>query len=172
MAIAKRRKASTTGHRSAATASIPCCPEAGDLVVLAMANPMFEAGTTRGFSRRRSDGTSVSSEYFDPYGYVIPRGKCLVITDLTYYSGFSQPLAPGALTKLTLGIVKVSSSGWQQTIMFITSPQFSNNKVIGGNVSLKTGFAVSHGCYLSVTPPVHGDLVSTELFVYGYLKPL
>ena len=171
MAIAKRRKASTTGHRSAATPSIPCCPEAGDLVVLAMANPMFEAGTTRGFSRRRSDGTSVSSEYFDPYGYVIPRGKCLVITDLTYYSGFSQPLAPGALTKLTLGIVKVSSSGWQQTIMFVASPQFSNNKVIGGNVSLNTGFAVSHGCYLSVTPPVHGD-VSTELFVYGYLKPL
>jgi len=27
-------------------------------------------------------------------------------------------------------------------------------------------------CYLSVTPPVHGDLMSTELFVYGYLKPL
>ena len=76
----------------------------------------------RGFSRRRSDGTYISSEYIDPYGYVIPRGKCLVITDLSYYSGFSQPLAPGALTKLTLGIVKVSSSGWQQTIMFVASP--------------------------------------------------
>jgi hypothetical protein len=171
MAIAKRRKASTAAHRRAATPSDPCCPEAGDLVVLAMANPMFEGGATRGFSRRRSDGTSINSEYIEPYGYVVPRGKCLVITDLSYYSGFSQPLAPGALTKLTLGIVKVSGSGWQQTIMFVASPQFSNNKMIGGNVSLKTGFAVSRGCYLAVTPPVHGDLVSTELFVYGYLKP-
>jgi hypothetical protein len=44
--------------------------------------------------------------------------------------------------------------------------------VASGNVSLNTEFAVRHGCYLSVTPPVHGDLVSTELFVYGYLKPL
>ena len=34
------------------------------------------------------------------------------------------------------------------------------------------GFAVRHGCYLSVTPPVHGDLVSTELLAYGYLKSL
>jgi hypothetical protein len=171
MAIAKRRKASTAARRRAATPSDPCCPEAGDLVVLAMANPMFEGGATRGFSRRRSDGTSINSEYIEPYGYVVSRGKCLVITDLSYYSGFSQPLAPGALTKLTLGIAKVSSSGWQQTIMFVASPQFSNNKMIGGNVSLKTGFAVSRGCYLAVTPPVHGDLVSTELFVYGYLKP-
>jgi hypothetical protein len=137
-----------------------------------MANPMFEGGTTRGFSRRRSDGTSISSEYVEPYGYVIPRGKCLVVTDLSYHSGFSQPLAVGALTKLTLGIVKVASSGWRQTIIFVASPQFASNKVIGGNVGLKTGFAVNHGCYLSVTPPVHGDLVSTELFVYGYLKPL
>ena len=170
MAITKRRNVSTAGHRRAAP-SVPCCPEAGDLVVLAMANPMFEGGTTCGFSRRRSDGTYISSEYIDPYGYVIPREKTST-TDLSYYSGFSQPLAPGALTKLALGIVKVSSSGWQQTIMFVASPQFSNNKVIGGNVSLNTGFAVSHGCYLSVTPPVHGDLVSTDLFVYGYLKPL
>ena len=131
-------KTSTTKRRMAAPAA-PCCPEAGDLVVLATANPMFEGGTTRGFSRRRSDGTYISSEYIDPYGYVIPRGKCLVITDLSYYSGFSQPLAPGALTKLTLGIVKVSSSGWQQTIMFVASPQFSNNKVIGGTVSMNTG---------------------------------
>ena len=50
MAITKRRKASTAGHRSAAPA-VPCCSEAGDLIVLAMANPMFEGGTTRGFSR-------------------------------------------------------------------------------------------------------------------------
>jgi hypothetical protein len=137
-----------------------------------MANPMFEAGTTRGLRRIRSDGTSIGSEYVEPYGYVIPRGKCLVITDLSYYSGFTQPLGPGNLTTLTLGIVKVSSSGWQQNIIFVTTPQFSNNKMIGGNVSLETGVAIRHGYYLSVTPPIHGDLVSTELFVYGYLKSL
>ena len=138
MAIAKRRKASTTGHRSAANSSIPCCPEAGDLVVLAMANPMFEAGTNRGFSRRRSDGTSVSSEYFDPYGYVIPRGKCLVITDLTYY--WLQPTTgPRRFDEANARDREGLSSGWQQTIMFVASPQFSNNKVIGGNVKLKTG---------------------------------
>jgi hypothetical protein len=115
MAVTRRRRAPTPSH--------PCCPNADDLVVLAMANPMFEAGTTRGLRRIRSDGTSIGSEYVEPYGYVIPRGKCLVITDLSYYSGFTQPLGPGNLTTLTLGIVKVSSSGWQQNIIFVTTPQ-------------------------------------------------
>jgi hypothetical protein len=37
----------------------------------------------------------------------------------------------------------------------------------------RSGFAVRHGRYLSVTLPAYGeDLVSTELFVYRYLKPL
>jgi hypothetical protein len=125
-----------------------------------------------GLRRFRSDGASISSEYVEPYGYVIPKGKCFVVTDLSYYSGFTQPLAPGSLTKLTLGIVKVSASGWRQSTVFVTSPEFSNNKMIGSNVTMETGFTVRHGHYLSVTLPGHGDLVSTELFVYGYLKPL
>ena len=41
-----------------------------------MANPMFAGGFTRGLRRIRSDGTSISSEYVEPYGYVIPKGKC------------------------------------------------------------------------------------------------
>jgi hypothetical protein len=53
-----------------------------------------------------------------------------------------------------------------------TSPKFANNGLIGGNVTMETGFAVRHGHYLSVTLLQLGDLVSTELFVYGYLKPL
>jgi hypothetical protein len=114
----------------------------------------------------------MSSEYVDPFGYVIPVGKCLVVTDLCYFSGFSQPPAPGNLTTLLLGIVTVSGSGWQQRSLFVTSPTLSNNRQIGGNITMKTGFAVRHGHYLSVTPPVYGDLVSTELYVYGYLKPL
>jgi hypothetical protein len=68
--------------------------------------------------------------------------------------------------------VKVSGSGWRQSTVFVTSHKFSNNKMIGGNIMMGTGFAVRHGHYLSVTLPGHGDLVSTELFVYGYLKPL
>ena len=113
-----------------------------------------------------------SREYVEPYGYVIPKGKCLVVTDLSYYSGFSQPLTQGSLTKLFLGIVTVSSSGWRQSTLFVTSPTFSSNRQIGGNVTMTTGLAVRHGHYLSVTLPAHGDLVSTDLFVYGYLKPL
>jgi hypothetical protein len=172
MAVTKRSRASARAPRRSAAPSHACCPDASDLVVLAMANPMFEGGTTRGLRRFRSDGASISSEYVEPYGYVIPKGKCFVVTDLSYYSGFTQPMATGSLTKLTLGIVKVSASGWRQSTVFVTSPEFSNNKMIGSNVTMETGFTVRHGHYLSVTLPGHGDLVSTELFVYGYLKPL
>ena len=172
MAVTKRSRASARTPRQAAAPSHPCCPDASDLVMLAMGNPMFEGGTTRGLRRIRSDGTSIGSEYVEPYGYVIPRGTCLVVTDLSFYSGFTQPLAADSLTTLALGIVKVSGSGWQQSTVFVTSPKFSNNKMIGGNVTMGTGFAVRHGYYLSVTLPGHGDLVSTDLFVYGYLKQL
>ena len=51
-------KTSTTKRRMAAPAA-PCCPEAGDLVVLATANPMFEGGTTRGF--REDDQMALTS---------------------------------------------------------------------------------------------------------------
>ena len=172
MAVTKRSQTSARASHQAAAPPHPCCPEASDLVMLAMANPMFEGGTTRGLRRIRSDGTSINSDYVEPYGYVIPTGKCLVVTDLSYYSGFTQPLAADSLTELALGIVKVSGSGWQQSTVFVTSPKFSINKMIGGNVTMATGFAVRHGYYLSVTLPAHGDLVSTELLVYGYLKQL
>ena len=45
MAVTKRSRASARAPRRAAAPSQPCCPEASDLVVLAMANPMFEGGT-------------------------------------------------------------------------------------------------------------------------------
>jgi hypothetical protein len=80
--------------------------------------------------------------------------------------------SPGTLTNLTLGIVTVAGSGWSQGVLFVTSPIVSNNHQIGGNVSMKTGPVVGHGRYLSVTFPAFGDLVSTELFVYGFLKSL
>ena len=60
MAVTKRPRASAGAHRRAAAASDPCCPNASDLVVLAMANPMFTGGFTRGLRRIRSDGTSIS----------------------------------------------------------------------------------------------------------------
>ena len=129
-------------------------------------------GRVHSWAAAYSLGRHLSSEYVEPYGYVIPKGKCLVVTDLSYYSGFSQPLTQGSLTKLFLGIVTVSSSGWRQSTLFVTSPTFSSNRQIGGNVTMTTGLAVRHGHYLSVTLPAHGDLVSTDLFVYGYLKPL
>ena len=169
MATAKRHGTSSRTH---AAASQPCCQDASDLVMLVMANPMFEGGTTRGLRRIHSDGTTVNSEYVEPYGYVIPSGRCLVVNDLSYYSGFTQPPIPGTLTNLTLGIVTVVGSGLSQGVLFVTSPIVSNNHQIGGNVSMKTGPVIGHGHYLSVTLPAFGDLVSTELFVYGYLKSL
>ena len=45
MASAKRQATSTRTH---AAASQPCCPDASDLVILAMANPMFEGGRLEG----------------------------------------------------------------------------------------------------------------------------
>jgi hypothetical protein len=167
-----RAKGHGTSSRTRSAASQPCCPDASDLVMLAMANPISEGATSRGLRRIHSDGTTVNNEYVEPYGYVIPNGKCLVVTDLSYYSGFTQPPISGTLTNLTLGIVTVAGSGWRQGVLFVTSPLVSNNHQIGGNVSMKTGLVVGHGHYLSITLPAFGDLVSTELFVYGCLKGL
>ena len=48
MAVTKRARASARAPRRAAAPSHPCCPDASDLVVLAIANPLFEGGTTCG----------------------------------------------------------------------------------------------------------------------------
>jgi hypothetical protein len=139
-----------------------------DLVTLEMAGPI-SASLTRGFRRIHPDGTSVVSEYVDPYGYVIPPGKCLVVTDLAYYSGFTKPEPPGSLTHLLLGIATVNpGGGWGQRQVFATTAIFSNNGAIGGNVTMETGLAVAHGHYLTASL-FDVELVSTYLFVYGYL---
>jgi hypothetical protein len=133
-----------------------------------MANPI-PASLTYGFRRIHSDGTSIASEYVDPYGYVIPAGKCLVVTDLAYYSSFTKPEAPGSLTHLLLGIATVTPGGFGQRQVFATTALFSNNGAIGGNVTMETGLAVAHGHYLTASL-LDGQLVSTYLFVYGYLE--
>jgi hypothetical protein len=128
MAVAKRPRASAGANRGSAPAN-PCCPDASDLVVLAMANPMSTGGTTRGLRRIRSDGTSISSEYVEPYGYVIPKGKCLVVTDL--YGYFSKLLrddakfcmqSPGAAANRSSQASRSASSSTPLSGLCITPP--------------------------------------------------
>jgi hypothetical protein len=139
-----------------------------DLVTLEMADPI-PTSLTFGFRRIHPDGTSVASEYVDPYGYLIPADKCLVVTDVAFYSSFTKPESPGNLTHVLLGIATVNPGGWGQRQVFTTSALFSNNGAIGGNVTMKTGFAVAHGHYLTASL-FDVELVSTYLYVYGYLE--
>ena len=132
---------------------------------------MFEGGTTRGFSRRRSDGTYISSEYIDPYGYVIPTGKCLVITDLSTIQ-VSANHWPQVLDEANARDREGLQLGLAADHHVRRKPTVLKQQGDRRHRQHEHGFAVRHGCYLSVTPPVHGDLVSTELLAYGYLKPL
>jgi hypothetical protein len=126
-----------------------------------MANPIDPGNALfRGFRRIHVDGVAPANEYVEPYGYVIPKGRGLVVTDLAYYSSFTKPRAPGDISRLFLGYVDVHPT-----------PVFSQNGAIGGNVTLHTGFVMPHGRYLSVDLDDF-DLVATELFVYGYLIDL
>jgi hypothetical protein len=137
-----------------------------------MANPIVsDDALFRGFRRVHVDGSAPAGEYIDPYGYVIPKGRGLVVTDLAYYSSFTKPRAPGDLARLFLGYVQVTPTGLSQGLIFVTTPIFAQNGAIGGNVTLHTGFVIPHGRYLSVDLDDF-ELVATELFVYGYLIDL
>jgi hypothetical protein len=137
-----------------------------------MANPIDPGNALfRGFRRIHVDGSAPAGEYVEPYGYVIPKGRGLVVTDLAYYSSFTKPRAPGDISRLFLGYVHVFPTGMTQGLIFVTTPIFSKNGAIGGNVTLHTGFVIPHGRYLSVDLD-DLELVSTELFVYGYLIDL
>jgi hypothetical protein len=139
-----------------------------DLVTLELADPISNS-LTSGFRRIHPDGTSVAMEYVAPYGYVIPAGKCLVVTSVAFYSGFTNPQPPGSLTHVMLGIATVNpGGGWGQRQVFATPAVFANNGAIGGNVTLETGIAVKHGHYLTVSF-LNSDLVSAYFYVYGYL---
>jgi hypothetical protein len=133
-----------------------------------MANAIVQGSLSRGFRRTRGDGTYPSSEYVEPYGYVIPKGKCLVVTDLAYHSRFTQPEPPGNMSEIRLGLLTVTSTSLSQGNLFITAPVFSQNGAIGGNVTMHSGFVIPHGHYLTVTL-FDLELVATYLYVYGYL---
>lgn len=149
----------------------PCCRSAAALVTLAFADPIGGANL-RGFRRIRADGTYPSGEYVVPYGYVIPKGKCLAVTDLAYYSGFTQPEPPGNLTRVMLASLTVTApNSWTQETLFVTAPLFSQNGSIGGNVTMRSGFVIPHGHYLTVGF-FDSDLIETYVYVYGYLEDL
>jgi hypothetical protein len=139
------------------------------MVLLTLANPIIPDSLSRGFRRIRPDG-SQTGEYQDPYGFVIPRGKSLVVTDLAYYSGFTNPQDPGDMTRLMLGMLTVNPTSIQQLPLFVTAPLFAKNGSYGGNVTLETGFAIRHGHFLTASF-LDSELVSTYVFVYGYLAP-
>jgi hypothetical protein len=148
-----------------------CCPTAGALVTLEIGDPIDEGALSFGFRRTRGDGTFSASEYVEPYGYVIPKGKCLVVTDLAYYSRFTHPEAPGDLTRIMLGLLTVAGNSWSQGQLFVAAPSFSQNGSIGGNVTMQSGFVISHGHYLTVSL-LDSELVATYIYVYGYLDDL
>jgi hypothetical protein len=128
-------------------------------------DPLF-----RGLRRVHPDGSIHANEHVEPFGYVIPKGKVLVVTDVAYHSAFTQPRPPGTLTELRFGIMTVTNQSVGQRAIFTTSSMLSLNGSIGGNFPLRTGFAVGHDHYLSVNF-FDFELVSTYFFVYGYLAP-
>jgi hypothetical protein len=125
----------------------------------------------RGFRRIHADDSSPPGEYIEPYGFVIPKGRCLIVTDLAFFSAFTNPEAAGNLTRLVLGFLHVLQDGWSQGVIFVTTPIFSQNGSIGGNVTMRSGFVIPHGRYLTVDL-FDSELVETEVFVYGYLADL
>lgn len=144
---------------------------AHDLVTLEMADEIVANDPYfRGFRRVHPDGSSDPSEYNAPYGYVIPKGKVLVITDVAYHSSFTQPRPAGTLTELRFGIVNVTNQSVGQRAIFTTSSLLSINGAIGGNFPLRSGFAIAHGHYLSVNF-FDSELVATYMFAYGHLAP-
>lgn len=147
----------------------PCCPKVSDMIVLELGNPIFEGALVRGLRRTLPDGTYSTSDYVEPHGYVIPKGKCLVVTDFAFYSRFTNPEPARHMTRLQLGIATTHPDGsWGQLPVFVTAPVFSENGSYGGNVPMHTGFAVRHGHYLVISF-LDSELVSTYVYVYGYL---
>jgi hypothetical protein len=133
-----------------------------------MWNPITEGSNSRGVRR-----IGASGEFLTPFdainGYVIPAGRHLIVTDLAYYSGFTNPRPPGELTHVVLSILTPDEGGGlTQTPVFVATATFTQNGFIGGNVEMQTGFAVRHGHFLTVTT-FDFEHVSTEVFVYGYL---
>src|SRR5262245_24514160 len=82
----------------------PCCPKVSEMIVLVLGNPVHEGALVRGLRRILPDGTYSTGDYVEPHGYVIPKGKCLVVTDFAFYSRFTRPEPPGHMTRLELGI--------------------------------------------------------------------
>jgi len=139
------------------------------MIVLELGNPIFQGALVRGLRRILPDGTYSTGDYVEPHGYVIPKGKCLVVTDFAFYSRFTNPEPPGHMTRLDLGIATVHPDGsWGQLPVFVTAPVFSANGSYGGNVPMHTGFAVRHGHYLVISF-LDSELVATYVYVYGYL---
>jgi hypothetical protein len=149
--------------------ALAACPRVADLVTLSLGSPIFDGNSlVRGLIHLRSDGVSDASENDERYGYRIPDGKVLVVTGLSYYSGFTQPEPPGNLTRLFLGRISVTEELIQNQNLFVTTAVFSNNGSIGGNVSVDKGFVLQAGHFLSASF-CNYELLSPELFVYGYL---
>jgi len=134
-----------------------------------MGNPIdTENPLLRGFRRIHADGVAPAGEYIEPYGFVVPKGRCLVVTDVAYFSKATKPLAEGNLTRLSLGYLQLIKQGWMQGILFVTTAMYTKNRAIGGNVSLASGIVIPHGRYLTMDL-YEKDLDMSEVFAYGYL---
>lgn len=166
---AKKRPGIRPGKALPHSPAQPRCPSVSDLVVLGMGNPIdSENPLLRGFRRIHADGVAPAGEYVEPYGFVVPKGRALVVTDVAFFSKATKPLSPGSLTRLSLGYLQRVRQGWLQGILFVTTATYTKNRAIGGNVSLNSGVVIPYDRYLTLDL-YEQDLDMTEVFVYGYL---
>jgi hypothetical protein len=145
-------------------------PSPDDMLLLSMVNPISNGATTRGFVRLTPDGGVDSGSSEAPFGYVIPAGRRLVVTDLAYFSGFTSPGAENDLLEIRFAILtEHPGGGFSQIPVFVATTRFAHDGSVGGNVAMHTGFVVNHGHFLTATILQGSDLIATQLYVYGYL---
>ena len=121
-----------------------------------------------GFLRRLPDG-SIDAPATDPnFGYIIPDGKALVVTDISFNLRGSNIPPSGESSKVSLGILNSIGGGFSQSLIYQVGPVVDDSGRISGSFQIGSGIVISSGSFLAVTFSV-GTLADAQFFAYGYL---
>lgn len=140
-----------------------------DHVTLRSFTLISQAGTDlRGFRRVLPDGTFDETLNDPQYGWVIPAGKILVVTDIAFNIGGTSMPVPGANLGIQLGVLAPSNGG------FSTGTVYRSGAIVDVNNRAADSFHINSGVLMSadrflVSSLAVGVPVSPEFHLYGYL---
>ena len=122
----------------------------------------------RGFLRQLPDGSLEEGSNEPEFGWIIPAGKVLVVTDIDFEIGGTDMPDPGQTLRISLSVTEPTETGWRSSVVYRNGAIVAGDGRVYGSFHINSGLVIPDDRFL--TSRLDIDVPVDSFFhVIGYI---